>query len=57
MFCPEDGTKCEQAGCASGLGSAAYYRCPKCGTLWFYDGEHGRYEVVEDETAIQYGDS
>lgn len=52
MFCPEDGTKCMNASEPSALGSAAYYRCPKCNTLWFYNGDAGRYEVVEDEAEV-----
>lgn len=50
MFCPEDGTKCKEAS------EPGYYYCPKCGTLWFYNGDKGQYEVVEDEAAVQYGD-
>lgn len=55
MFCPEDGTKCLNAS-KPGDRCVGYYRCPKCGTLWFYNGEEGRYEVVEDGAAVQYGD-
>lgn len=46
MFCPKDGTKCLNAS-EPGDRCVAYYRCPECSALWFYNRDAGRYEVVE----------